>query len=361
MIESAADRQMTHVRTFQSGKYAEHSQRILNEISAAKVTLLDPAKKGAYDAPLRLKLNEEKRGQKPDRPLAVAKPLPMGPVATAVPRPPEAQPPTVAPPAAEVATSDFAQSSSPVGRAPPAEQRLAAGGDRGDWRGGAGARGGIGAVALVVRPWETPTNVAVEDDENGANENGSTTIPPVVLPPTTDPTDDDPPEQENPDPEETDPDDPPEDDPPEDFGEDDPPDIDLEDPEEGGFAEEEPLDAAPPKSPVPSKAERDAKQASIESIFHIAKAKTPAEKADLAANLFRTAAETPDDAVAQFVMLNLAQNGERRRACNSRSTRSTCSNTSSSSTPMPFASPASRRRRRHCAQRGEAGSCHARR
>jgi hypothetical protein len=56
VIESAADRQMVHVRTFQSGKYSVLSQRILNEIATAKVTLLNPEKKAAYDNFLRAKL-----------------------------------------------------------------------------------------------------------------------------------------------------------------------------------------------------------------------------------------------------------------------------------------------------------------
>ncbi|MFW5835047.1 MAG: hypothetical protein ACOCYE_13220, partial [Pseudomonadota bacterium] len=32
VIANAADRQMAHVRSFQSGKYAELSQRLLNEL-----------------------------------------------------------------------------------------------------------------------------------------------------------------------------------------------------------------------------------------------------------------------------------------------------------------------------------------
>lgn len=53
VIENAADRQMAHVRLFQSGKYSRQSQELLNEISAARVCLLDPEKKAAYDAGLR--------------------------------------------------------------------------------------------------------------------------------------------------------------------------------------------------------------------------------------------------------------------------------------------------------------------
>ena len=37
VIEAAADRQMTHVRTYQAGKHSQLSQKLLNEISAARV------------------------------------------------------------------------------------------------------------------------------------------------------------------------------------------------------------------------------------------------------------------------------------------------------------------------------------
>ncbi len=49
VIAMAADRQMMHLRTFQSGKHSLHSQRLLNEVAAAKVVLLSPAAKAAYD------------------------------------------------------------------------------------------------------------------------------------------------------------------------------------------------------------------------------------------------------------------------------------------------------------------------
>ena len=49
VIENAADRQMAHVRTFAGGQHAVLSQKILNEISQAKVCLLDPQEKQAYD------------------------------------------------------------------------------------------------------------------------------------------------------------------------------------------------------------------------------------------------------------------------------------------------------------------------
>jgi len=53
VIANATDRQMGHVRTFQMGKHAALSQKILNEIAAARVCLLNAEKKAAYDASLR--------------------------------------------------------------------------------------------------------------------------------------------------------------------------------------------------------------------------------------------------------------------------------------------------------------------
>jgi hypothetical protein len=51
-IEHAGDRQMSHVRTFQAGRFVDASQKLLNELSAAKICLLNPDKKSAYDAEL---------------------------------------------------------------------------------------------------------------------------------------------------------------------------------------------------------------------------------------------------------------------------------------------------------------------
>jgi len=56
VISNAADRQMAHIRTFQSGKHSAESQKLLNELSAARVTLLDSKKRAAYDAKLRASL-----------------------------------------------------------------------------------------------------------------------------------------------------------------------------------------------------------------------------------------------------------------------------------------------------------------
>ena len=58
-IESAADRQMAHLRVFQAGQHAEQAAKLLNEVAAARVCLLNPAKKSAYDVRLRKELSPE--------------------------------------------------------------------------------------------------------------------------------------------------------------------------------------------------------------------------------------------------------------------------------------------------------------
>jgi hypothetical protein len=52
VIEDAAIRQSTHVRTYQLGQHAEVCQRILNEIAQARRVLLDPEKRNEYDSKL---------------------------------------------------------------------------------------------------------------------------------------------------------------------------------------------------------------------------------------------------------------------------------------------------------------------
>jgi len=56
VIEAAADRQMSHLRSYQTGKHSAESQKLLNECAAARVTLLNPQKKAEYDRQLREKM-----------------------------------------------------------------------------------------------------------------------------------------------------------------------------------------------------------------------------------------------------------------------------------------------------------------
>lgn len=50
VINAAVVRQSAFIRTFQNGQHAAEATRLLNEIAAAKVCLLDPAKRAQYDA-----------------------------------------------------------------------------------------------------------------------------------------------------------------------------------------------------------------------------------------------------------------------------------------------------------------------
>ena len=53
IINSASLRQTKHLRTMQAGEHESLVAQLLNEISSARVTLLDPEQKAAYDAQLR--------------------------------------------------------------------------------------------------------------------------------------------------------------------------------------------------------------------------------------------------------------------------------------------------------------------
>ena len=56
VIDAAADARMTHLRTFSAGKNGPIAQKLLNEVSAARVTLLNPQARAAYDAQLQSQL-----------------------------------------------------------------------------------------------------------------------------------------------------------------------------------------------------------------------------------------------------------------------------------------------------------------
>ena len=86
VISNAADRQMVHVRSFQRGKHSEFSQRILNELAAARVCLLDPARRAAYDEQLRQWMGRAAAPRAPAAPPPVAPP--PGPPPLGSPPPP---------------------------------------------------------------------------------------------------------------------------------------------------------------------------------------------------------------------------------------------------------------------------------
>lgn len=55
VIANACDQRMAHLRTFSTSPQRDHAERLLNEVSAARVTLLSPRLKAGYDSNLRAK------------------------------------------------------------------------------------------------------------------------------------------------------------------------------------------------------------------------------------------------------------------------------------------------------------------
>jgi len=94
VIATAADARMVHLRTMQTGKHASLTQRLLTEVSAARVCLLQPEKKAEYDRRLRAEVAASLRqppGSGSDSDLLLS-------VATAPPAPPLPPPPRRPPP-----------------------------------------------------------------------------------------------------------------------------------------------------------------------------------------------------------------------------------------------------------------------
>ena len=59
VISNAADGRMAQIKSYQTGKFGAVSQKLLNEIAAAKVCLLKPDKKAEYDRRLRAQLQQK--------------------------------------------------------------------------------------------------------------------------------------------------------------------------------------------------------------------------------------------------------------------------------------------------------------
>src|SRR6516164_5990670 len=59
VISNAADGRMAQIKSFQTGKFGAVSQKLLNEIAAAKVCLLKAEKKAEYDRRLRAHLQSK--------------------------------------------------------------------------------------------------------------------------------------------------------------------------------------------------------------------------------------------------------------------------------------------------------------
>lgn len=63
VIEAAADQRMAHIRSYQTGKNGDLAQQLLNELSAARIVLLDDRKRGNYDRQLRHAMPSEPAAQ----------------------------------------------------------------------------------------------------------------------------------------------------------------------------------------------------------------------------------------------------------------------------------------------------------
>ena len=90
MIESAADKVMAHVRSFQNGKHAKQSQKLLNILAAARVCLLDDEKRAEYDGTIRGSLKRQEPGVRSKPAPAAGTSAPKTPAArNAIPIAPE--------------------------------------------------------------------------------------------------------------------------------------------------------------------------------------------------------------------------------------------------------------------------------
>ena len=85
MIASAADSRMGHIRSFQAGSHSAVSQRILNELAAARLCLLNPERKAQYDAALRAALVPPAAGGAADGAPPVPVAVPLGPIPLSTP------------------------------------------------------------------------------------------------------------------------------------------------------------------------------------------------------------------------------------------------------------------------------------
>jgi len=115
VIANAADSRMLHLRTFQSGQYSALSQQLLNAVSTAKLCLLNPETKAAYDGQLQQAIRA--RSALVERPLAPPGQPTQPPPPSRQPPPPQSppvQPPTFKSPA-------FQPPASPMGPSPATE------------------------------------------------------------------------------------------------------------------------------------------------------------------------------------------------------------------------------------------------
>jgi len=321
VISHAADQRMAHLKNFAAGKQSALSQRILNEIAAARVRLLNPRRKEQYDARLRSELKQRRPAVRP-KPQATSRPAARpAPVKRVDARS------TVAIDTAGASLSGKSSVGSGTSKRgqPPWVM----------W----GALG-VGICVVVVLAILLATRGPEPSDRTQAERTNRADVvaaakteapqPPGTEPPVDpQPPEPEPPEHnpppENPQPSDPGPVDPPEDDP---QPPDDPTPPVSPDPVDPEPTPPEPVDPTPPgpeppadpgppdpatadtRLPVPDEAAQQRSGTQIREIFakELAAAKTSAEKLVLAGRLRQGGSETKDDAVARFVLLRMAAN-----------------------------------------------------
>ncbi len=145
VIEAASYRQIKHLRDYALGKHVDLSQKLLNEVASAKVCLMDPARKAAYDEQLR---NSLAIGPAPTSALP-----PAGRTATV------ANPPSPGP--APLGPSSNSTPSSPVAEWPTALDR------RRIWLAAAGTAAAL-LIAVVVWALLAPPQEAASADASAS-------------------------------------------------------------------------------------------------------------------------------------------------------------------------------------------------
>ncbi len=165
-IDNSASRQMAHVRTYQTGTHVELSQRILNEISSAKLCLLDPKQKSAYDAQLKAKVADMT-----DVPLA----KPAAPRPRAIPMAAPLSHAAEQPAAAKAGTAAVATGNASLAKHAPSEVNSSP-----TWHLPALIGGSAGALCLVVAAVITMAVVFSKDASENDPQSG--TVARTVIP-----------------------------------------------------------------------------------------------------------------------------------------------------------------------------------
>jgi len=155
VIDAAANRIMVYLKSLAGGEDAEHSQRLLNEVAAARQCLLHPQRKAAYDDQLRAQFDQRRMppaeqewpwGEAASGSYPFAAPPPF-----VFPPPPVTAPPV--PPAASPSAPSWPQPLEPISRSSgthaASHKEANRGGRKANQRGSLLLLGGI-AAALVV-------------------------------------------------------------------------------------------------------------------------------------------------------------------------------------------------------------------